>query len=127
VLYGHDEASLPGGGGERVVGYCFVVEVLKDETPNLGSQAQVEENGKGEGKGKVEEAQMVEGKSGGKKFGWREQRWTAVDMTAGGTGFVGAFQVKGDMRGIGLESEKIGGLTDVGNVAKIYGFGGRRV
>jgi hypothetical protein len=31
------------------------------------------------------------------------------------------------MRGMELERERIGGLMDVGNVAKIYGFGGRRV
>jgi hypothetical protein len=31
------------------------------------------------------------------------------------------------MRGLGLEREKGGGMIDVGNVAKIWGFGGRRV
>jgi hypothetical protein len=31
------------------------------------------------------------------------------------------------MRGMGLEREKIGGLKDVGHIAKMYGFGGRRV
>jgi len=116
-LYGEDQDSLPED--ERVVKYCFVVEVLKDETWNLGSQ---EENIKGKGR----EVDNGEEKSGGKKFGWREQRWTAVDVAADGTGFVGAFQVKGNLRGMGLDRERIGGLTDVGNVAKIYGFGGRR-
>jgi hypothetical protein len=118
ILYGHDEDSVSVLQGSGNVKYCFVVEVLKDETPNLGMQG---ERDKGEGKGLDRE----DGK--GKKFGWREQRWTAVDVTADGTGFEGAFQVKGNMRGMELERERIGGLTDVGNVAKIYGFGGRRV
>jgi len=39
---------------------------------------------------------------------------------------VDAFQVKGNMRGMGLERQMVGGLTDVGVVAKVYGFGGRR-
>lgn len=86
------------------MGYCAVVEVLKDETPILG-----------------------EDREKGRKFGWREQRWTAVEVTADGLGLVGAFQAKGNMRGMGLEREKVGGLTDVGRAAKIHGFGGRRV
>ena len=103
-MYGQDEESL--AGYQKEVRYCFVVEVLKDETPNLGPENE---------------------KKKGKKFGWREQRWTAVETTADGTGFVGAFQVKGDMGGMGLGRETIGGLRGVGNVAKIYGFGGRKV
>ena len=95
-----------GYGNRKDVKYCYVVEVLKDETPNLGPENE---------------------KKKGKKFGWREQRWTAVDLKGDGTGFVGAFQVKGNMRGLGLDRERIGGLTDVGHVAKMYGFGGRRV
>jgi hypothetical protein len=118
ILYGHDEDSVSVLQGSVNVEYCFVVEVLKDETPNLGTQ---DERDKGKGK----EVDREDGK--GKKFGWREQRWTAVDVTADGTGFEGAFQAKGNMEGMKLERERIGGLTDVGNVAKIYGFGGRRV
>ncbi|KAE9380369.1 hypothetical protein N431DRAFT_395155 [Stipitochalara longipes BDJ] len=118
VLYGQDEDSF--ASYQKEVKYCFVVEVLKDETPNLGLQV---ENESGKGKEKAEEVE----KGRGKKFGWREQRWTAVDVVADGTGFVGAFQVKGNMRGMGLEREKIGGLKDVGYIAKMYGFGGRRV
>jgi hypothetical protein len=86
-----------------------VVEVLKDETPNLGSE---DESGSG-GKGK----EGGEERAG--RFGWREQRWTAVDVKGDGTRFVGAFQVKGNMRGLGLDRERIGGLTDVGHVAKM--------
>jgi hypothetical protein len=113
VLYGRDEDG-DGGSGERDgVGYCWVVEVLKDETPNLGSERE-DEVGKGKGKE-------------WKRFGWREQRWTAVETTEDGTALVGAFQVKGNMRGMELERERIGGLTDVGNAAKMWGFGGRRV
>ncbi|KAN0119755.1 hypothetical protein V8E51_001963 [Hyaloscypha variabilis] len=120
VLYGQDEESL--AGYQKEVRYCFVVEVLKDETPNLGLQVEEgDEKGKGKGKGDELDAKR------GKRFGWREQRWTAVDVAPDGAGFVGAFQVKGNMRGMGLEREKIGGLKDVGHIAKMYGFGGRRV
>jgi hypothetical protein len=80
-----------------------VVEILKDETPNLG-----------EGKEK-------------RWFGWREQRWTAVEISLDGLELKGAFMAKGNMRRLGLEREKGGGMTDVGNVAKIWGFGGKRV
>jgi hypothetical protein len=101
ILYGRDEDSLPLYPGS--VKYCTVVEVLKDETPNLG-----------EGKEK-------------RWFGWREQRWTAVEISPDGLELNGAFMAKGNMRGLGFEREKIGGMTDVGNVAKIWGFGRRRV
>jgi hypothetical protein len=108
LLYGQDEDSVSGQKG--AVSYCYIVEVLKDETPNLGFKKEKEKDDRK-----------------GKRFGWREQRWTAVELTADGTGFVGPFQVNGNMRGMGLEREKFVGLRDVGNVAKIYGFGGRRV
>jgi len=102
LLYSQDENSV--ALESEHVGYCTVVEVLKDETPILGSDREK-----------------------GRKFGWREQRWTALEVTGDGTGLVGAFQVKGNMRGMGLDREKVGGLTDVGRLAKIHGFGGRRV
>lgn len=102
VLYGQDDDA-----NDARVQYCTIFEVLKDETPNLGSQ-------------------------GEKKFGWREQRWAALEVSKDGLGLVSAFQDTGTMRGMGLsraygkrkmeESE-----TGVGTVAKIYGFGGRRV
>jgi hypothetical protein len=108
MLYGRDEEdSLPGYGTGKEVKYCFVVEVLKDETPNLGEEGESGEGGEGK--------EVDEGR--GMRFGWREQRWTAVDVKGDGTGFVGAFQVKGNMRGLGLDRERIGGLTDVGHVA----------
>jgi hypothetical protein len=78
------------------------VEVLKDETPNLGA-----------------------GKEG--RFGGREQRWAAVDVSGEGLGFVDAFLAKGNMRGLRLEREKRVLVQDVGGMAKVYGFGGRRV
>jgi hypothetical protein len=123
IIYGRDEDSSLGYGNRKDVKYCYVVEVLKDETPNLGEEEEGGEGGENEGEGK----EGVNGKGGGRRFGWREQRWTAVDLKGDGTGFVGAFQVKGNMRGLGLDRERIGGLTDVGHVAKMYGFGGRRV
>jgi hypothetical protein len=123
MLYGRDEDSLLGYRNRKDVKYCYVVEVLKDETPNLGEEEEGGDGGESEGEGKEGE----NGKGGGNRFGWREQRWTAVDVKGDGTGFVGAFQVKGNMRGLGLDRERFGGLTDVGHVAKMYGFGGRRV
>jgi hypothetical protein len=111
LLYGQNEEAI--SGQQDSVQYCHVVEVLKDETPNLGADKEKEK-----GKGVEKE---------GKRFGWREQRWTAVESTADGTGLVGAFQANGNMRGMGLERERIGGMTDVGNVTKVWGFGGRRV
>ena len=123
MLYGRNEDSLLSYGNRKDVKYCFVVEVLKDETPNLDEE---EESGEAGGSG-WEGKEGENGKGGRKRFAWREQRWTAVDVKGDGTGFVGAFQVKGNMRGLGLDRERIGGLTDVGHVAKMYGFGGRRV
>jgi hypothetical protein len=83
-----------------------VVEVLKDETPNPGPQS---------------EKEMPP-----TKFGGREQRWAAVEISADGLAVVDAFMAKGDMRGLGFERENDRRQYD-GNVAKIYGFGGRRV
>lgn len=99
---GHDNesASLD----SREVEYCTVLEVLKDETPILGTD-----------------------KEKGRKFGWREQKWTALEVDSAGIGFVGTFQVKGNMRGMAMDREKVGGLTDVGRMAKVHGFGGRRM
>lgn len=62
----------------------------------------------------------------------REERWVAVEVNGDGTGFMGAFGEKG---GMGLKRERKihgqgGGMgmgIDVGSVAKIWGFGGRRV
>lgn len=80
--------------------------MLKDETPNLGSQSEKERSQS--------------------RFGGREQRWAAVEISPDGLSLIDAFMAKGNLRGLGLEREK-GGIQDVGNVAKIYGFGGRRV
>ncbi|KAE8442349.1 hypothetical protein EG329_003420 [Mollisiaceae sp. DMI_Dod_QoI] len=132
VLYGReaDDAPLEPG----MVGYCTVVEVLKDETANLGFGADVGVGKEGEG----------EGKGKGRRFGWREQRWCAVevwDEDGVGVGLRGAFGMGMERRGIrggggadgggGDGSETLKGTTGtetgVGNVAKIYGFGGRRV
>ena len=103
---GEDDGDDGGDGRNEGVGYCFVVEVLKDEAPKAAGGN--EKEGRGEG------------------FGGREQRWAAVEVGADGLGLVDAFMAKGNMRGLGLEREK-GRVQDVGNVAKIYGFGGRRV
>ena len=106
-LYGQDDENVFGGRekSQVEVGCCYVVEVLKDEAPNLGQQSENEKSGR--------------------KFGGREQRWAAVEISADGLALVDAFPAKGNMRGLGLEREKAG-MQDVGSVAKIYGFGGRR-
>jgi hypothetical protein len=88
------------------VQHCTILEVLKDETPNLGQ--------------------------GEKKFGWREQRWAALEVSKDGLGLVGAFQDTGMMKGMEFsraDGERKMEETEirVGTVAKIYGFGGRRV
>ena len=100
----------------EAVGCCTVVEVLKDEAPVLG-----EGEGAGEGEGKDK-----------RRFGWREQRWTAVEVSCDGLGLVGAFWSTGTgtrRRGLEKEGVSVGvsGLTEAGNVAKVWGFGGRRV
>ena len=103
-LYGQDEVEMDGSNGE--VGYFYVVEVLKDETPNLGSDSEKEEKER--------------------RFAGREQRWAAVEISSDGLGLVDAFMAKGTITGLGLEEEK-SRVPEVGSVAKIYGFGGRRV
>lgn len=103
-LYGKDEDGTDGG--EWGVEYCYVVEVLKDETPNLGSGSEKEERER--------------------VFAGREQRWAAVEIGADGLGLVNAFIVKGNMRDAGLKRER-GRAHNVGSIARVYGFGGRRV
>ena len=105
-LYAQDDPEDSSGAPQTAVGFCHVVEVLKDETPTLGPRSGNE--------------------TPQPKFAGREQRWAAVDITADGLALADAFAAKGNMRGLGLESEKGRWLYD-GNVAKIYGFGGRRV
>ncbi|PVH85020.1 hypothetical protein DL98DRAFT_511953 [Cadophora sp. DSE1049] len=98
--YGLDEEIASGEG----VRYTTVIEVLKDEAPSLD-----DENGGGRRR---------------KKFAYREQRWTAVDVSGDGMGLVCAFAEKGG----GVKTSVEGRLSgEVGNVAKIWGFGGRRV
>lgn len=88
-----------------VVQYCIVCEVLKDETPDVRA-----------------------GRAGGgrsrERFGAREQRWAALEVGRGGVALVSAFAEGGGMEAMGLARE---GVKDVGSVAKMYGFGGRRV
>lgn len=114
------------------ISYCTVIEVLKDETPNLSGEVHRKE-------------EKLAGKVG---LGAREQRWTAVQIERGSDGVVAlglkeVFELSGGMRGLGLERERRGGDGggnengggigngngggSVGNIAKIYGFGGRRV
>ena len=109
-------AGRGNGGNDRKVEYCNVIEVLKDECPNLGT-----------------------GKEG-RWFGFREGEWCCVDVddAGGGMKFKGAFDEEGAQSGIvkGKEKETVhgagrgefgGGVGTVSSVAKVWGFGGRRV
>lgn len=88
-----------------------MLEVLKDETPNLGR----------------------EGGGRGSRFGAREQSWTAVEVNSEETGMTGVFQSRGDIKRGNLKRIRdglasVGGVRDVGRMAKMQGgFGGRRV
>ncbi|KAI9056025.1 hypothetical protein LZ554_000957 [Drepanopeziza brunnea f. sp. 'monogermtubi'] len=68
ILYGQDEEILLDD--PEAVNYCTIVEVLKDECPIYGS-----------------DKDMI----GGKRFGWREQRWTAININETGTNLVATF------------------------------------
>lgn len=109
LLYAQDP-DLPAPAANSIT-YCYVLEILKDETPNLGK----------------------EGVGRGRRFGAREQSWTALDVNDEGTGMRGVFQSKGDVRRMDLVRIRdglasVGGVRDVGRMAKMQGgFGGRRV
>lgn len=63
---------------------------------------------------------------GRKKFGYREQKWTAIDVSRDGLSLVCSFEERGGAKSVKTSVEE--GLSGgVGNVAKIWGFGGRRV
>ena len=115
VLYGGDDNPSDLNKQRERVKNCTVIEVLKDEAPLLGSDRQASES-----KQK-------------KKFGRREGNWTAVEVSDDGLRFVGAFEEKGDIKRIGMirgegTNKTTRGLGNgVSNVAKIWGFGGRRV
>ncbi|KAL2069041.1 hypothetical protein VTL71DRAFT_15379 [Oculimacula yallundae] len=101
----------------RAIKYTTILEILKDEAPTP--------------------APLIDGADSqeARQFGYREQKWTALELDAasGGLCLIGAFQEKGGMRGMGMSRERGGtrveeGLSGgVGNVAKVWGFGGRRV
>ncbi|KAJ5053942.1 uncharacterized protein L3040_000232 [Drepanopeziza brunnea f. sp. 'multigermtubi'] len=69
ILYGQDEESSLGE--TDAVTCCTVVEVLKDECPLHGSDRDI--------------------MTTGQRFGWREQRWTAVEINEAGTDLVATF------------------------------------
>lgn len=97
MLYGQEDGVVS---NLSIIKYCTIVEVLKDETPNLGERSE------------------------GMRFGAMEQRWAAVIVSNDGCTLVPAFMEKGTMKGLGHSR---GVVQDVGSVAKIYGFGGRRI
>jgi hypothetical protein len=94
----YNQTQAQESGLEREVEYTTVLEIISDSTPNI-------ENGE---KGK-------------KKFGSREQRWCAVKVKDDGSGLIHAFQMEEKKAGLAAQ------FREVGSVAKIYGFGGRRV
>jgi hypothetical protein len=93
LYYGQHNTSIPPASPLNKVRFCTVLEVLKDETPILGDD-----------------------RERGRRFGWREQKWTALDTSTDGTRLTGAFQTKGNMRGMGLERVEVTGgrTTDMG-------------
>ena len=120
LLYGGDESTTsPTSGSNRPIQYCTVIEILKDEAPILGSDRQGESENQR------------------RQFGWREGKWTAIELDGAGLRFVDAFEEKGGMNGMGMTGSgsavgKMGNATrglgnGVSNIAKIWGFGGRRV
>lgn len=123
--------SVFGGARERpALGVVFVgfVDV------HLGFSRVVKGRGDAEvlyggGEGDVEWCVVVEvlgDESWSGRFGGREERWVPVAVRGDGVGFEGGFGERGIMRGMGMErGEKQ--KQDVGSVAKIWGFGGRRV
>ncbi|KAK6587255.1 hypothetical protein PZA11_000545 [Diplocarpon coronariae] len=76
ALYGREEEAGPSD--QKSVGYCTLIEVLKDECPILGRD-----------------------REGERRFAWREQRWTAVVVAGDGTGLVAAFPAEGGTKGVG--------------------------
>ncbi|KAK0112968.1 hypothetical protein ONS95_014682 [Cadophora gregata] len=114
-VFNEDHTSDIGGGDDRSVRYTTVLEVLKDEAPSLGGiHDDDDDNDENEGGG---------GESKRKKFAYREQKWTALDVRGDGLALVPTFEDKGNA-GTRVEEGLSGG---VGNVVKIWGFGGRRV
>jgi hypothetical protein len=113
ILYG-DAPSL-----SEDINYAYVCEILKDETPNLDLFL----------------SPQVEGKK--RKFGWREEMWVPLLIREDGLGFRDAFagsgKGTGGGKGVVVNGIDVGGRVEervglgVGNVAKVFGFGGRRV
>jgi hypothetical protein len=82
------------------VEYSHILEVLQDSTPNLSSTP----------------------RSQGRNFGAREKRWGAFEVVNEGVGLVNAFGDSGTMKWIELSREDVR-ASNVGSVAKNYGFG----
>lgn len=119
ALYSGDEYGY-GGSSTGNVDYCTVVEVLKDECPIIDHDHK-----------KDKSSRVVQ-------FGWREGNWCAIRSSADGLRLKTAFEEKSVRRGLRIEANRRSdidtGVTvesriglGVGNIAKIYGFGGRRV
>ncbi|RDW92568.1 hypothetical protein BP5796_01962 [Coleophoma crateriformis] len=102
ILYcSDDENDVDGQKIRKPVHYCFILEVLRDECPCLDQ----------------------DGKS---RFADREQRWLAFEREkGGGVGLVSIFRAKEDSMGIKMAQGGV--VSDVGTIAKMHGFGGRRV
>ena len=127
MVYGGELSDREGAAGveredgerEREKGevqYCTVLEVLKDEAPK---RVEIEEERK-------------------RGFGYREGKWCALDVGREGTGFVSveAFEMMRGAQEKAKDKERVhgmgrgemgGGEGTVSSVAKVWGFGGRRV
>ncbi|RDW80183.1 hypothetical protein BP6252_04821 [Coleophoma cylindrospora] len=96
-----DENDVDGQKTRKPVHYCFILEVLRDECPFLDQRRK-------------------------SRFGEREERWLAFGREKeGGVGLVSIFRAKEDSMGINMAQEGV--VSDVGTIAKMHGFGGRRV
>ncbi|KAH6667532.1 hypothetical protein B0J14DRAFT_489444 [Halenospora varia] len=135
-------------GGNEEVNYCYVAEILKDETPNLPLLLPLP----------FTSLPATTNNKTLLAFGGREHKWIPLNLildpvSGEATGLKNCFTEKGNMRGMGLERRGVGrgfegnigmgrqvdmeietgGAVEsrvgsrVGNVAKIHGFGGRRV
>lgn len=141
LLYGGNPSTAATPIAENIQ-YSTVLEILKDETPSIPLSSSP-----------ISTPTSTPSPPIRKPFASRESLWLALEPNKERTALKAAFEVKGDWKGLAMEKVKrvLGektGLRDAGlgregeegiagaerltgrgvsNVAKIYGFGGRRV
>lgn len=137
MLYGEDgDSEEDQSNGYRAsrrkqlsLSYCTIFEVLKDTCPFYSS------SNRGTDDPSQSWAQLQYEKSSG-LLKRRDQRWCALDVVYDSSGIVlgvkDAFKGVQNMKAMGQVRRGLGqagsnAMMDVGSIAKIYGFGGRRV